>query len=183
MTLHPEVTARQEPETGGSCAAEIGADGTDENIAHVGAIPTGSPDSGTHSDAGEPGDEQPALGRHTLAALRLEEYEEQTWRSWIYRTVKFVHTFRDDSGRRYRWCGTNPKPVNLRGYRYPGRYPVLRGVPLTFNANVREIWPDGTVQISHPYIRLDRQSEQTRRAYAWMFDIPLEELGLETKIN
>jgi hypothetical protein len=77
------------------------------------------------------------------------------------------------------WYGTNPTPVNLRGYRYPGRYPVLRGVPLTFAANVREIWPDGTASISRPYIRLDRQPEATRRAYAKGYGIPLGELGLE----
>ena len=54
-----------------------GVDRTDENIAHVDAIPTGSPDSGTQSDAGEPGGELPALGRHTLgrsAPLGKREY-------------------------------------------------------------------------------------------------------------
>jgi hypothetical protein len=54
----------------------------------------------------------------------------------------------------------------------------LRGVPLTFAANIREIWPDGTVSLSRPYLRLDRQPEATRRAYAEEYGIPLDELGL-----
>ena len=65
------------------------------------------------------------------------------------------------------------------GYRYPGRYPVLRGVPLTFAANIREIWPDGTVSISRPYVRLDRQPEETKWAYVEEYNIPFHELGLE----
>ena len=100
-------------------------------------------------------------------------------RSWIYRTIKFRRIFGDDQGRRYCWYGTNPRPVNLHGHRYPGRYPVLPGVPLTFDANVREIWPDGTVSISRPYVRLDRQPEATQRIYAEECGIPLGELGLE----
>ena len=156
-----------------------GADTIHENIADVDAIPTGPPGSGTQSDAGAPGGELPALGRHTLVELHLEEYEAVECRSWIYRTIKFVHTFRDAQDRRYRWYGSNPRPVNLRGYRYPGRYPVLPGVPLTFDANVREIWPDGTVSLSRPYVRLDRQPEATQRIYAREFEIPLHELGLE----
>jgi hypothetical protein len=156
-----------------------GADRIDEDIAHGDATPTGSPESGTQSDTAEPGSEPIATGRHTLVELQLEEQEAVECRSWIYRTIKFVHTFRDDQGRRYRWYGANPRPVNLRGYKYPGRYPVLRGVPLTFDANVREIWPDGTASISRPYIRLDRQPEATRRAYAEEYGIPLRELGLE----
>jgi hypothetical protein len=179
LTLCREVTSCQEPQTGGQCAVEIGADRIEENIAHVDAIPTGSPDSGTQSDAAEPGVELRALGRHTLIELRLEEHEAVECRSWIYRTIKFVHIFRDDQGRRYCWYGCNPRPVNLRGYRYPGRYTVLRGVPLTFAANVREIWPDGTVSLSRPYVRLDRQPEATRRAYVEEYNIPLDELGLE----
>jgi hypothetical protein len=171
----PKVTARQEPQTGGPCAAGNGADRIDENIADVDAIPT---DSGTQSAAGEPGGELPALGRHTLAGLRLEEQEALECRSWRYRIIKFAHTFRDAQGRRYRWYGTNPRPVNLRGYRFPGRYPVLRGVPLTFAANIREIWPDGTVSISRPYLRLDRQPEATRHIYAEECGIPLDELNL-----
>ena len=165
--------------TGGSRTAANGADRIDENIADVDAIPTGLPDSGTQSAVGKPGNGMLTVGRHTLVEIHLEEYEEKTWREWIYRTIKFIHTFRDDQGRRYRWYGSNPRPVNLRGYRYPGRYPVLRGVPLTFAANVREIWPNGTVSISRPYVRLDRQPEATRRVYAREFEIPLDELGLE----
>ena len=103
----------------------------------------------------------------------------QEWRHGIWPRTTYVHTFRDDQGQRYRWNGTSPVPVNLRGYRYPGRYPVLQGIPLTFNANVREIWPDGTAIISRPYIKLDRQPEATRRAYAREFRIALEELGLD----
>ena len=91
----------------------------------------------------------------------------------------FVRTFRDGQGRQYRWNGTSPVPVNVRGYRHPGRYLLLPGVPLTFAANVREIWSDGTARISHAYIRLDRQPERTRRLYADEFSIPLHELGLE----
>ncbi len=45
-------------------------------------------------------------------------------------------------------------------------------------ANVREIWPDGTASISRPYVRLDRQPEATRRAYAEECGIPLHELGV-----
>ena len=55
----------------------------------------------------------------------------------------------------------------------------LRGVPLTSAANIREIWPDGTVSLSRPYIRLDRQPEATRRIYAEEYGVPLRELGLE----
>ncbi len=175
----PKAIGRQGPETGGRCAGGNGADRIEENIADVAAIPTGSSESGTQSDTAEPGSEPIATGRHTLVELQLEEQEAVECRSWIYRTIKFVHTFRDDQGRRYRWYGANPRPVNLRGYKYPGRYPVLRGVPLTFDANVREIWPDGTASISRPYIRLDRQPEATRRAYAEEYGIPLRELGLE----
>jgi hypothetical protein len=179
----PEVAARQEPENGGQCADENRADGINGNIDHVDATPTVSPDSGTQSNAAEPGSELRALGRHTLVELHLEEYEEQTCRSWIYQRIKFAHIFRDDSGRRYRWYATNPRPVNLRGYRYPGRFPVLPGVPLTFAANIREIWPDGTASISRPYLRLDRQPEATRRIYAKEYNIPLGELGLEVELN
>ncbi len=50
---------------------------------------------------------------------------------------------------------------------------------MTFAANVREIRPDGTAQINRAYIRLDRQPEVTRRAYAKEFEIPLDELGLK----
>lgn len=39
---------------GGPSAGEIGADEINENIAPVGAISTGSPDSDTQSDAGAP---------------------------------------------------------------------------------------------------------------------------------
>jgi hypothetical protein len=53
-------------ETGGPCAAGNGADEINERIDHADAIPTDSPDSGIQSDAGEPGGELPALGRHTL---------------------------------------------------------------------------------------------------------------------
>jgi hypothetical protein len=42
-------------------------------------------------------------------------------------------------------------------------------------ANVREIWSEGTASISRPYIRLDRQPEATRRAYAREFGIALDE--------
>ena len=56
---------------------------------------------------------------------------------------------------------------------------MLPGVPLTFSATVREIWPDGTAQINRAYIRLDRQPESTRRAYARQLGIALHELGLE----
>jgi hypothetical protein len=49
---------------------------------------------------------------------------------------------------------------------------------LTFAANVREIWLNGTVSISRPYLRLDRQPEATRRAYAKEYGIPLRELGM-----
>ena len=50
---------------------------------------------------------------------------------------------------------------------------------MTFSATVREIRPGGTVVIQRPYIRLDRQSETTRRANAEEHDIRLRELGLE----
>ena len=65
------------------------------------------------------------------------------------------------------------------GYRHPGRYPVLRGVPLTFAASIREIWPDGTASISRPYVRLDCQPEETKWAYVEEYNIPFHELGLE----
>jgi hypothetical protein len=179
LTLCREVTGRQGPETGGGCAGEIGADKIEENIADVDAIPTDSTGSDRTLDFGKPGNGVLTVGRHTLVELHLEEHEAVECRSWIYRTIKFVHTFRDAQGRRYRWYGTNPRPVNLRGYRYPGRYPVLRGVPLTFDANIREIWPDGTANISRPYLRLDRQPEETKWAYVEEYNIPFHELGLE----
>ena len=116
-----------------------------------------------------------------LVRLQQEELDVREWRHGIYSRTNFARTFRDDQGRRYRWYGSNPRPVNLRGYKYPGRYPVLRGVPLTFAANVREIWPDGTASISRPYLRLDRQPEATQRIYAREFEIPLHELGLESE--
>ncbi len=50
---------------------------------------------------------------------------------------------------------------------------------MTFAANVREIVPDGTVSVSRPYIRLDRQPAATRRAYARQFGISLDELALD----
>jgi len=181
VTLRPEATSHQAPQTGGRCASEIGAYRIDENIADVAAIPTGSPDSCTQFDAAEPGSEPIATERHTLVELHLERQEAVECRSWLYRTIKFVHIFRDDQGRRYCWYASNSKLVNLRGYKYPGRYPVLRGVPLTFDANVREVWPDGTVSLSRPYIRLDRQPGATRRAYAQRFGIPLGELVLESE--
>ena len=78
-----------------------GADRIDENIADVDAIPTDSPDSGTQSAAGEPDGELPALGRQTLAGLRLEGREAVECRSWIYLTIKLVHIFRDGQGRRH----------------------------------------------------------------------------------
>ena len=53
---------------------------------------------------------------------------------------------------------------------------------MTFDANVREIWPDGIVSLSRPYIRLDRQEEATRRAYEKEYGIPLGEIGLEGKV-
>jgi hypothetical protein len=56
---------------------------------------------------------------------------------------------------------------------------VLPEVSLTFSATVREIWPDGTVSLSRPYVRLDRQPEATRRIYAEEHGIPLGELGLD----
>ena len=179
LTLCLEVTARQEPENGGPLSDANGTNTIHENIAPVDAIPTVSPDSGIQSAVGESGGELTALGRHTLVELHLEEQEAVECRSWIYRTIKFVHIFRDDQGRRYRWYGSNPRPVNLRGYRHSGRYPVLPGVPLTFAANIREICPDGTASISRPYLRLDRQPEATQRIYAKECGIPLHELGLE----
>jgi hypothetical protein len=54
---------------------------------------------------------------------------------------------------------------------------VLPEVSLTFSATVREIWPDGTASISRPYIRLDRQPEETKWAYVEEYNIPLGELG------
>ena len=50
---------------------------------------------------------------------------------------------------------------------------------MTFAANIREIWPDGTASISRPYVRLDRQPEATRHAYAKEYGTSLRELGLE----
>jgi hypothetical protein len=49
---------------------------------------------------------------------------------------------------------------------------------LTFAANIREIWPDGTVSISRPYVRLDRQPEETKWAYVEEYNIPFHELGM-----
>ncbi len=152
---------------GGRCADANGADEINERIAHVAAIPTGSPDSDIQSAVGESGSDLTALGRHTLIELRLEEQEAVECRSWIYRTIKFVHTFRDDQDRRYRWYSSNPRPVNLRGYRYPGRYSVLLGLPLTFAANIREVWPDGTVSLSRPYIRLHLGGVYRTRGRSW----------------
>jgi len=175
----PKVIARQEPEIGGSRAAANEAERIEKNIAHVDAISTDSTGSERTLDSGKPGNGMLTVGRHTLVGLRLEEQEAVECRSWIYRTIKFIHIFRDDQGRRYCWYGSNPRPVNLRGYRYPGRYPVLRGVPLTFAANIREVWPDGTVSLSRPYLRLDRQPEASKRSYVEEYNIPLHELGLE----
>jgi len=179
LTLCREVAACQEPENGGQCADENRADGINEIIVPVDAIPTDSTGSDRTLDSGKPGNGMLTVGRHTLIELHLEEQEAVECRSWIYRTIKFLRIFRGDQGRRYCWYGSNPRPVNLHGYKYSGRYPVLRGVPLTFAANIREIWPDGTVSISRPYIRLDRQPEATQRIYAEECGIPLGELGLE----
>jgi hypothetical protein len=33
--------------------------------------------------------------------------------------------------------------------------------------------------LARPYVRLDRQGEATRRAYAVKYNIPLRELGME----
>jgi hypothetical protein len=171
------VTARQGPETGGQCAVGNGADRIDENIADVDTILTDSPDSGTEFEAGNPTGEPLSLGRQVLVGLRLVDTDIINTRYGRHRITKYGHTFRDDQGRQYRWYGTNPTPLTLRGYRHPGRYRVLPEVSLTFSATVREIWPDGTVSISRPYIRLDRQPEATRRAYAKEYGIPLHELG------
>ena len=46
-------------------------------------------------------------------------------------------------------------------------------------ATVTDIWSNETIIISNSYIRLDRQSEETKRAYALAFDISLDELGLD----
>ena len=73
----------------------------------------------------------------------------------------------------------NPTLISLSGYQCSGRCRVLPGFPLTFAANVREIVPDGTVSVSRPYIRLDRQPAATRRTYARQFGISLDELGLD----
>ena len=119
------------------------------------------------------------LGRQMLAGLTLVDSDVIESRRGQYRSTKYAHTFRDDQGLQYQWYGTNPTPLSLSGYRYPGRYRVLPGVPLTFPVTVREIWSDGTVSICRPYIRLDRQPEATRRIYAQQYGIPLEDLDLE----
>jgi hypothetical protein len=121
-----------------------------------------------------------ASGRHQLTGLRLTGLDVREWRHGLYPRTTFVSTFRDREGRWYRWNGTNATPINLRGYRYPGRYPALPGVALDFAATVRRTLGDGTVVISRPYIRLDRQPEQTRHEYARECGIPLGELGLES---
>jgi hypothetical protein len=127
-------------------SGEIGADEINENIADVDAIPPDSPDSGTEFEAGNPTGEPLSLGRQVLVGLRLVDTDIINTRYGRHRITKYGHTFRDDQGRRYRWYGTNPHPVNLRGYRYPGRYPLLRGVPLTFAAHS----PRATGYRTHP---------------------------------
>ncbi len=135
-------------------------------------------DISAESEVGNPTNEPLVPGRHILVRLRQVELDVREWRHGIYPRTIFARAFHDDHVRRYRWNGTSAVPVNLRGYKYPGRYPILPGVPLTFSATVREIWPDGTAQINRAYIRLDRQPESTRRAYAEKFGIPLHELGM-----
>jgi hypothetical protein len=122
-----------------------------------------------------------AVGRQTLVGLRLLDFVAVEIGRGRYRSTVFCHSFADDQGRQYRWYATNPTPAHPRGYRHPGRYAVLPDVPLTFAAAVREIWRDGTVSISRPYIRLDRQCAATRREYAKQHGIELIELDLESE--
>jgi hypothetical protein len=90
--------------------------------------------------------------------------------------------FRDDEGLTYRWKGSNPEPVNVRGYRRdPGRYRLIPGVTLDFRANIYGNWPDGTIRISRPYFRLDTQPDAAKREYARKYSIPLEDLGLDSE--
>jgi len=134
---------------------------------------------GTNTDAAQSAIGALALGRQTMVGLVQEEFEVREWRCGLWPNRRFLHIFRDDQGRRYRWYGTNPAPINVRGYQHRGRYPVLPGVPLTFNSTVTDIWSNETIIISNSYIRLDRQSEETKRAYALAFDISFDELGLD----
>jgi hypothetical protein len=119
-----------------------------------------------------------APGRQILVGLVLLDCVPVEIGRGRYRKTIFCHSFADDQGRQYRWYASNPTPTTLHGYRYPGRYAVLPDVPLTFAATVREIWRDGTVSISRPYIRLDQQPEPARRDYAREFGIPLDQLSL-----
>ncbi len=98
------------------------------------------------------------LGRRLLRGMRLESctLDDRFGMTALY------HTFRDDQGLSYRWNGSNPEPVNVRGRLQPGRYRLIPGVPLDFRASVFGHWPDGTIRISRPYFRLDGQPEATR---------------------
>ena len=135
--------------------------------------------AGTYTDAGPAGIGALALGRQAVVGLVQEQCEVRDWRRGFWPSRKFVRSFGGEQGRRYCWYGTSSTPVNVRGYRNPGRYPILPGVPLTFSATVTDIWPTGTIIISKAYIRLDQQPEETRRAYADEFEIRLDKLGLE----
>jgi hypothetical protein len=115
------------------------------------------------------------IGRRLVRGMRLESCTLDD----RFGMIALYHTFRDDQGLTYRWKGSNPEPINVRGYRHPGRYRLIPGVPLNFKARTRGQWPDGAIRISNPYFRLDSQPEATRREYARRYGIPLEDLGVD----
>ncbi len=115
------------------------------------------------------------IGRRLLRGMRLESCTLGD----RFGMTALYHTFRNGQGLIYRWKGSNPEPVNVRGYGPPGRYRLIPGVPLDFKARIRGQWPDGAIRISNPYFRLDAQPEATRREYARKYGISLDDLGLD----
>ncbi len=120
----------------------------------------------------------PRSGRRVHLALRLEKRRVRTRLAWGYVEPSITCLFRDDLGGSASWTGRNSKPVNARGYRHPGRYPILRNVELQVSATVKSVEDDGTVVLTRPYIRLDRQPEATKRAYVEQCGVGPSEVGL-----
>lgn len=117
-------------------------------------------------------------GQRIQTVLLPERRRVRTRMDWGYRKLEVTWLFRDARGRQVLWAGTNPAPVNVRGYRQPGRHPILRGLPLTVAATVKAVKDDGTVVLSRPYLRPDRQPEPTKRAYVEQCGVAPGDVGL-----
>ncbi len=103
-------------------------------------------------------------GRRVQIVLQLEKRRVRTLQAWGYIWPITTCLFHEAEGRRVSWTGKNPRPVNVRGHRHPDRYPILRRVDLRVSAKVKAVEGDGAVVLSRPYIRLDRQSQDAKRA-------------------